>query len=228
MLTIIYVHGTYSSKEIKLFGLKHRGLGDFLNAAKKGNPKSEAEQRALINLGHMFRSKGNCVLRSFYWSGGDTRADRQQAGTELYACLQLIRTPVLLVTHSHGGNVAGHALSISDAFHVDATCLFACPVIGGADNAWHPVSVRAAGEFFTFSHPRDGIQVTGAAARNSIDMGASWGSSFVGDKVAGAKNIVISPGGFFTGPIEAHSLMHSEEAFKMACGGVFASRSTGR
>ena len=196
---IIYVHGTYASVD------ERTGISGFQDVDGMGDEEETAIKR-LVGL-----EAPN--VYSFSWDGGDTAAKRKEAAAELYKWLDLYKEKTIaLVTHSHGGNVAGHALGRGD-ISVDATYLFACPIMTGDGKAWNEEgSMQNAGTIHTFSHPNDLIQVRGARDRNAVDRGADLGYA-VGYQLPGVDDISINPGTYLE---SSHSAMHTKEAFNLA------------
>lgn len=196
---IIYVHGTYASID------ERTGISGFQDVDGMGDEEETAIKR-LVGL-------ESPNVYSFSWSGGATAAERKKAGAELYKWLDLYKAKTIaLVTHSHGGNVAGHALG-RGGVSVHATYLFACPIMTGDGKAWNEEgSMARAGTIHTFSHPNDMIQVRGARDRNALDRGADLGYS-VGYELPGIDDISINPGTYLE---SSHSAMHTKEAFNLA------------
>ncbi len=198
---IIYIHGTYAATG------SVRGLGAYGG--------TEGEKNAIKKMVSVECGGGQREIQSFYWSGGDTFAERREWAAKLQAVLEIKkRNELILVTHSHGGNVAGHALSLAK-IPVQAVYLFACPIMTGDGKAWWKKGVKSIDYLHTFSTPNDTIQVTGASARNSADWGVPLGYS-VGWEIEGVQDISLqAKTGYMR---EAHGWMHTEEAFEQACG----------
>ena len=196
---IIYVHGTYASVD------ERTGISGFQDVDGMG----AEEETAIKKLAGLDAPN----VYSFSWDGGATAAKRKEAAAELYKWLDIYKEKTIaLVTHSHGGNVAGHALG-RGGVSVDATYLFACPIMTGDSKAWNQEgSMKNAGTIHTFSHPNDLIQVRGARQKNGLDLGTGlgWG---VGYQLPGIADISIDPGTYLE---SSHSAMHTKEAFNLA------------
>lgn len=95
-LLVILVHGTWAP-----------------NAAWV-RPGSEFRKRMAASLG------GDVQFREFIWSGRNSHAARKEAAQELSQFVQAASTEacgrrILLIGHSHGGNVAAYSLSDAEA-----------------------------------------------------------------------------------------------------------------
>ena len=226
---IIYIHGTYAGtdtgdRETKLGakGLgggtrdypntkvgKVRGMWGFEYLDGKGEPEETAIKRLC--------GAPDANVFCFLWTGGDTASERKNAASLLYPDLNVMRSQfraLNVVTHSHGGNVLGHALSIDPSLKIDAAYLLACPIMEGEGRSWRKgENMERVRTLHTFSHPYDKVQVLLASARNSFDTGTKLGYG-VSSTLPGIKDISIDPGGLLQ--VLPHSAMHTAEGFNMA------------
>lgn len=148
----------------------------------------------------------------FEWSGIADETARRLGGQNLVQHLRMTgfhepNKKVSIVTHSHGGNVLGHAMSSSD-LKIDACYLFACPFFGTGTGNWR-VSPNARARVknkYSFMHPNDITQVIGAGLS---------GGGITFSTCDDFDNYSISPTGG-VGMDKAHNSMSRSEAFKMA------------
>lgn len=140
--------------------------GTFAHGADWARPDSSFSTR--------MRNARNAVATSFQWSGGPLEADRQTAGNQLAPFLRDTQRPMIagnrrtnVITHSHGGNVLGHALSNNNV-RIDNAVLLAAPMMsqGGNPNvSWTAQGAnRVRNAIVALSAPDDAIQTVGAQA----------------------------------------------------------------
>lgn len=215
MAIIIYVHGTNAKQKFNRTVIK--GAGPF--QAKSG--MGPAEERALKRLAGF----PHATVIGFFWNGQANSTARKDAAAQLYPQLKLISgQPIVLVGHSHGGNVIGHALCmcLANDTTVDSVYLFATPIMTGVGKAWiegGSINRVGNGGLHTFSNPKDTIQVKLARVGNFFDKkkGSEGIDSSVGRQIPTINDISISPrsiGSWYSK--SAHSAMRTAEAFNMA------------
>ncbi|PCJ43890.1 MAG: hypothetical protein COA99_07645 [Moraxellaceae bacterium] len=200
--TIIYVHGTWA---------------DAASKCKMGlYPGTTAEGDALKAMVTAECGGSTSVnLLGFCWSGDANYAARKEAGDILAPHIEVHSgNELVFVTHSHGGNVLGHALEQLKTTQVQAVYLFACPIMTGQGKAWWTKGRKSVTHLHTFSTPNDSVQVTGAFSKNSTDSTASGQLNYsVGHEIDGVTDISLQSTSTFNAP---HGWMHSEEAYKQA------------
>ena len=214
MAVIIYVHGTYASEEFA--NTEIRGLAPF--DAKSG--MGPAEERALKRLSGF----QNATVIGFYWDGKAKSSARKDAAAQLYPQLKLLSgQEIVLVGHSHGGNVIGHALCmcLANDTTIHSVYLFATPIMTGVGKAWiegGSINRVGAGGLHTFSHPKDTVQVAFARLGNRFDRNKSSEGidSAIGRKISTINDISIKPGRWYHRGDQLHSKMRTAEAFNLA------------
>lgn len=112
-VTVLLVHGTW-------------GSGFFARQVNESNPRRFEEGATFWNdlSGHLRLQNMDARIESFYWTGDNSLVARDIAAKTLVERLtQLSKDDkdrsIAIVAHSHGGNVAAHAISYLDGLDID-------------------------------------------------------------------------------------------------------------
>ena len=218
---VIWIHGTFDCPSATdgtgKMGRSHNRLTlleltETQNNANnlKDNPDSRRVQalKDLVN-------DPAAEIWGFEWSGIADEEARKLGGQNLVEHLRMTgfhepNYKVSVATHSHGGNVLGHAMSSSN-LKITACYLFACPFFGTGTGNWRvsPNARKRVKTKYSFMHPTDRIQVIGAGV---VGGGVTFSTCDDFD------NYSINPtggGGYGIGDI-SHTSMSRSRAFDMA------------
>lgn len=217
---VIWIHGTFDCPSSTNGGKMDRShnrltlleLTETQNNANnlKKNPNTGRVQ-ALKNL----VNDPAAEVWGFEWSGIGDEGARKLGGQNLVDHLLMAgfhepNCKVSVATHSHGGNVLGHAMSSSD-LRITACYLFACPFFGTGTGNWRvsPNARERVKTKYSFMHPTDGVQVI---------LAGGYGGGITFSTCDGFDNYSIRPtggGGLGIGDI-SHTSMSRSMAFDMA------------
>jgi hypothetical protein len=218
---VIWIHGTFDCPSATdgtgQMGRSHNRfalLKDTEAENNKNNLKKNPDSGRVEALKELVNDPAAEVW-GFEWSGIADETARKMGGANLVKHLRTVgfhepNYKVSVATHSHGGNVLGHAMSSSD-LNIAACYLFACPFFGSGVGNWRgsPNARKQVKTKYSFMHPTDRIQVIGAGL-----VGGGVTFSTCPDFV----NYSISPtggGGYGIGDV-SHTSMSRSDAFRLA------------